>query len=71
MPRSPPIRTPENLNQIRSDIESFLLTLPLGSDAAAADIEAAVAERLYEVAMRKGEGRGMAWREFGRILHLR
>ena len=46
---SPAVRTPENINQIRSDIESFLLTLPLGSDAASADIEAAVAERLYEV----------------------
>ncbi|GAX80650.1 hypothetical protein CEUSTIGMA_g8085.t1 [Chlamydomonas eustigma] len=42
------MKTPTDVSQIRDDIESFLLSLPLGSDAEAADVEHMVAERLLE-----------------------
>ena len=51
--QSPAVRTPPDAAQIRGEIEAFLLRLPLGSDAPAADVEAMVAERLYEAEVGK------------------
>lgn len=44
---------PDVLESINEDIESFLLSLPLGTDSRSAEVEQAVASRLYESEVEK------------------